>query len=141
MVHALKEIHRVLAPDGILLDLRPLEERWPVEIASVRETRQAGRLLDSETALETDRITNRAMEQAAAEKLFVKESDEFFPFFYYWDTPNEMQTFISEEWEDFNELDEATLQALRSAWAAADADCRVRLRMKMLIARWRKIQP
>lgn len=140
MVHALREVHRVIAPNGILLDLRPLDERWPVEIESAREIQQVGRLLDSELAVESDLASNRAMEQAAAEKLFVREQEEFFPFFYYWDTPNEMQTFIDEEWENFNKLDESVVQALRSAWAVADADSRVRLRIKMLIARWKKIQ-
>jgi len=139
MVHALREVHRVLAPNGILIDLRPLDERWPVEIASARETRPAGRLLDSETALATDQSANQAVEQVAREKLFAKEKEEFFSYFYYWDTPNEMQTFINEEWENFNELDEATMQVVRSAWAVADADSRVRLRMKMLITRWKKI--
>jgi len=139
MVHALREVHRVLAPNGILIDLRPLDERWPVEIASARETRSVGRLLDSETALATDQSANQAVEQVAREKLFAKEKEEFFSYFYYWDTPNEMQTFINEEWENFNELDEATMQAVRSAWAVADADSRVRLRMKMLITRWKKI--
>ncbi len=140
MVHALREVHRVLAPNGILIDLRPLDERWPVEIASARATQQVGRLIDSELAVESDLASNRAVEQAAAERLFVREKEETFPLFYYWDTPNEMQTFIHEEWEDFNKLDESVIQAVRSAWAVADADSRVRLRIKMLIARWKKIQ-
>ena len=33
MVHALEEIHRTLRPGGLLIDLRPLLDRWPVEVA------------------------------------------------------------------------------------------------------------
>jgi hypothetical protein len=138
MVHALREIRRVLAPDGILIDLRPLDERWPVEVASARETRQIGRLLDLEHAITSDESANRAMERMQADGLFARETQEFFPLFYYWDSPNEMQDFIREEWEDFNALEEETLRAARSAWAVADGDSRVRIRVKMLIARWKK---
>ena len=138
MVHALREVHRVLVPDGILIDLRPLDDRWPVEIASRRETRQVGRLVDFDQALSSDRAADQAVETVAAEGRFQRESGEFFPFLYSWDSPNEMQEFIEEEWEDFNGLDEETLRAARSAWAVADADSRVRIRVKMLITRWRK---
>ncbi len=138
MVHALREIHRVLAPNGILIDLRPYDDRWPIEVSSARETLQVGRLLDLENAISSDRAAERAMEQAAGEGRFIREQGEFFPLFYYWDTPNEMQEYITEEWEDFNGLDEETMPAIRSAWAIADADSRVRICMKMLITRWRK---
>ncbi len=138
MVHALREIQRVLIPGGILVDLRPFDDRWPVEVNSARETREVGRLLDFDHAISSDQAAERAMEQAAAEGRFRREAGEFFSFFYYWDTPNEMQEYIAEEWEDFNGLEEETVQAARSAWAVADADSRVRIRMKMLIARWRR---
>jgi len=138
MVHALREIQRVLRPDGLLIDLRPFDDRWPVEVTSARETHQVGRLLDLEFAITSDQAAERAIEQAAAEGRFIREEGEFFPFLYYWDTPNEMQEFIAEEWEEFNGLDQETMQAARSAWAIGDADSRVRIRMKMLITRWRK---
>jgi hypothetical protein len=138
MVHALREIHRALAPDGILIDLRPLDDRWPVEVASRRETRQVGRLLDLEHALAGDNAANRAMDRVEREGLFERQEQEFFPLYYSWDSPGEMQEYIQEEWEEYNSLDEPTLQAVRSAWAVADGDSRVRIRVKMLIARWGK---
>ena len=42
MVHALSEVRRVLSPDGILIDLRPLADNWPVEVVSLREVRRTG---------------------------------------------------------------------------------------------------
>lgn len=138
MVHALRELHRVLAPDGILIDLRPLDDRWPVEVTSARAANRVGRLLDTELAIASDEAANRAVGQAALEGCFRREAGEFFAFNYYWDTPNEMQEFIAEEWEDYNGLDEQTMQAARAAWAIGDADSRVRIQMKMLITRWRK---
>ncbi|MBK9601135.1 MAG: hypothetical protein IPO36_04725 [Anaerolineales bacterium] len=46
MVHALDEIRRTLKSDGILIDLRPVEDRWAVEVASQQEIQTAGQLTD-----------------------------------------------------------------------------------------------
>jgi hypothetical protein len=138
MVHALSEIQRVLAPAGILIDLRPLADRWQIEVASAREVSEAGRLTDLEMGLEDDRSANEAMIQAESQGWFLREREEFFPFFYYWDSPNEMKEYLDEEWADFTAIDEDTWNNIRSLWAAADADARLRIRVKMLITRWRK---
>ena len=138
MVHALNEIRRVLVPDGILIDLRPVTDRWPVEVASRREVKEAGRLTDLEIGLDDDRSANEAMLQAEAQGWFLRELEEYFPFFYYWDSPNEMKKYIDEEWTDFMAIEEDMWKTIRSMWAVADADARLRIRMKMLITRWRK---
>ena len=54
MVHALEEINRVLVPSGLLIDLRPLLERWPVEIAWGNGYREIGRLTDLPEGLSDD---------------------------------------------------------------------------------------
>ena len=69
---------------------------------------------------------------------FKREQDELFPFFYSWDTPSEMEEFVDDDWSDFVGMEEATRRATRSAWAVADADSRVRVRVEIWIARWRK---
>ncbi|MBI2759754.1 MAG: hypothetical protein HYX49_13910 [Chloroflexi bacterium] len=138
MVHALHEIHRVLAPNGILIDLRPLADHWPVEVASIRDVRKAGRVDDMPVGIEDDKAANQAIARAATEKLFVQEQAEFFPFFYYWDSPKEMQAYIDDDWADFVSIDEAVWKNIRSTWAVADADARLRVKVKMMIARWKK---
>jgi hypothetical protein len=139
MVHALNEIRRVLGPLGSLIDLRPLEDRWLVEVTTSSGFQPVGRLLDHETALADDEASNRAVAQSAEQGWFLNERQTFFPFFYYWDTPNEMKEYIEKEWEGFNGLEEETLQKARSAWASGGAEARLRVRMKMMITRWRKI--
>ena len=138
MVHALSEIRRTLVPNGILIDLRPVLDRWSIEVASAREIRETGRMQDFEFGLADDRAANQSMTQAEQNGWFVREQEEFFSYVYSWDTPKEMEEWINEEWEDFIGLDEETQKSTRSAWAIGDADSRVRLRMKMLITRWRK---
>jgi SAM-dependent methyltransferase len=139
MVHALKEIHRVLAPEGILIDLRPLTGDWPMEVASQREVKEAGRVSDMPVGLADDQAANDSIAQAAKGNWFVREQGEFFPFFYYWDSPNEMQEYIESEWVDFLTVEEAVWKNIRSLWAVADADARLRVRLKMMITRWKKL--
>jgi len=81
MVHALNEIRRVLAPDGILIDLRPLAANWPIEVATSQDFLEAGRLSDSATGLEDDRAANESMANAEAQKWFIRQREEFFHFF------------------------------------------------------------
>ena len=139
MVHALSEIRRVLVPEGILIDLRPILDRWQIEVVSARELRETGRVQDFPIGLADDEAANRFMEQAEAHGWFLSEQEEFFSYLYLWDTPKEMEEWIEEEWHGFIGLNEETKRATRSAWALGDADSQVRLRVKMLITRWKKL--
>jgi hypothetical protein len=136
MVHALREIHRVLVPSGILIDMRPLLDRWQIGVSSAREVRDIGRVHDFPVGLADDEAANRAIAEAASRSWFVRDRQEFFSYSYSWDTAGEMEEWIEEEWEGFIAVDEETKRATRSAWALGDADTRVRLQVKMLIARW-----
>ncbi len=136
MVHALDEVRRVLVPDGILIDIRPIMDRWPVEVVSLNDFKETGRAVDFPEQINADLAANRAMQEAEARGWFTRERDEFFPFFYSWDTPSEMEEFLVEEWPDFIELSEEVKRATRSAWAIGEADSRVRVRVKILITRW-----
>ncbi len=136
MVHALSEIRRVLVPDGILIDLRPVLDRWQIEVLSAREVRETGRVQDFSIGLADDEAANRTVSQASNNGWFTRDQEEFFSYDYSWDTPSEMEEWIATEWEDFIAMDEETKQSTRSAWALGDADTRVRLRVKMLITRW-----
>ena len=140
MVHALSEIRRVLVPDGILIDMRPLLDRWRIDVSSAREVRETGRVQDFPLGLADDEAANKAIAQAAANGWFGGDGQDFFSYFYSWDTPGDMEEWIDTEWEDFIALDEETKRATRSAWAVGDADTQVRLQVKMLIARWKVIK-
>jgi SAM-dependent methyltransferase len=139
MVHALDEIRRTLKPDGVLIDLRPVEENWPVEVNSSTGYQAAGRLIDVPLALKDDEAAFRAMREVESRRWYIKEKEAEFAFFYYWDTPSEMKEFMDEEWGDFEKLEEDVFQKTKSLWALANADARVRVRVKMLITRWRKL--
>ena len=137
-MHALAEIRRVLVPDGILIDLRPLADNWRVEVVSLREIKRTGRVEDLPEQTNGDIASNEAMKEVEKRGWFKREQDELFPFFYSWDTPSEMESFVDDDWSDFVGMEEDTRRATRSAWAVADADSRVRVRVEIWIARWRK---
>jgi hypothetical protein len=138
MVHALSEIRRVLVPNGILIDLRPILSNWPIEVVSAREIRETGRIQDLPVGLADDNAANQSIAQAEQNAWFTREEEEFFPFYYSWDSPSEMEEWITEEWHDFIQLNEESKRATRSAWALGDADSAVRVGVKMLITRWKK---
>jgi len=138
MVHALNEIRRVLVNDGSLIDLRPILDRWPIEVSSNREVLGVGRAIDLPSAVNDDGAANQAMEEAEKRGWFVRRSEEVFPFFYYWDSPKEMQEYIDETWNDVIQIEDNLWNNLRSKWATANADARVRIRLKMMISALQK---
>jgi hypothetical protein len=139
MVHALEEARRVLVPEGILIDMRPLADRWRVEVVSGRGSQETGRVHDLPDQVTGDTAANQAMQEVEARGWFRREAEEIFPFFYSWDTPSELEEFVEEDWGGFIELDDETTRNTRSNWALADADSRVRIRVNILITRWRKL--
>jgi hypothetical protein len=138
MVHALEQIKRTLVPRGLLIDLRPLLGAWPVEVAWGNRYREVGHLRGLPEGLSDDEAAEHAMEEAARQGWFSLEEGEHFSLFYSWDTANDMEAFLREEWDGFVELDEDVSRAAKSAWAVAEADARVRVRAEMLIKRWRR---
>jgi len=45
---------------------------------------------------------------------------------------------VDDDWSDFVGMEEDTRRATRAAWAVADGDSRVRVRIEIWIARWLK---
>jgi hypothetical protein len=140
MVHALDEIRRVLVPGGILIDIRPLSDRWPIEVASTRGVRETGRVDDFPEPLSADRASNEAMNEAETRGWFEREQEGRFPYIYSWDRPSEMEEFVVEDWSDFVQLSDPVKHETRSAWASADADARVQVKVQILITRWKVIK-
>lgn len=71
MVHALREVHRVLVPRGILIDARP-DSRVPAyaERRKVRGFQRFAVIRTNRTELANDRASDRARAQAVREGLF-----------------------------------------------------------------------
>ncbi len=141
MVHALNEIHRVLAGDGTLIDLRPFVNHSPVQVVSGSEIHVAGRVSQLPEDIANDEAADKSIAKAAKQGWFILERKEFFPFSYYWDSPEEMQAFIDEEWADFVTIHEEVWRNVHSMWIAAGPHALLGIQLKMLVARWKVVKP
>jgi hypothetical protein len=139
MVHALDEIRRTLKTNGTLIDLRPVESNWSVEVSSSTGYQVAGSLNDMPMGLADDEAAFKAMREVESRRWYIKEKEEEFAFFYCWDTPSEMKEFMETEWEDFEKMEENVYRTAQSLWSQANADAQVRVRVKMLITKWRRV--
>jgi hypothetical protein len=99
----------------------------------------SGRLSDLPVGVADDAAANQAMREVQSRGWFIQKTVEEFLFFYYWDTPSEMKEFMETEWDGFEKLEEAVYRKTSSLWASANADARVRVRVKMHAGVWNKI--
>ena len=89
MVHALKEIRRVLVPSGLLMDWRPIGVCWPLEIEFAGQRRLVA-LLDRAPHIRDDAMCEQAMALAVCEGWFVPERQQTFAFTAHWNTAAEV---------------------------------------------------
>jgi hypothetical protein len=107
-------------------------------VISDRTRYPIGWLKDLPSELADAEAANTAIKEAARQGWFVCESKQGFRFSYYCDTPEEMRQLIRDEWSDFVELEEDSFSTTQKVWADAGPARRVRMQVKMHLARWRK---
>jgi SAM-dependent methyltransferase len=94
MVHALEEIHRLLRPDGNLVDIRPVVE------APLIEVHQGGRVLfaqpNPDYSAEDYRQADNALAQVIQRRFFVLERSRQFDFLVYGSSVAELRAYIAE---------------------------------------------
>jgi hypothetical protein len=138
MVHALEEIKRSLVPGGLLVDLRPVADQWQVELFSAQVCQEVGRLQDLPEGLADDVAAAEAVEYILQAGWFTQEKSTIFDLFYYWDTPEEMEAYIHEQWDSFIALPEDVQYLTRVVWANSKGSSLVRVRRKMHLSIYRK---
>lgn len=93
MVHALHEAHRVLKPNGLLMDLRPAAVHRRVGIERGGRYQQLGTMREK---LDDDRAANRAVAHVVQEGLFKAEWRTQVDCKRVMDTRDDFQAFIDE---------------------------------------------
>jgi hypothetical protein len=136
MVHALKQLWRVLVPHGSLIDLRPLAQNPPVEIVVGEQVFQAGRA-DVSSALPDDVVSDKSLDEVVDEGWFVRECEELFDYAIYWDTLDEMIAYAEWDWIRVF-LPEAMLTEARRLLESSGEGARLRVRRRIVISRYRK---
>ena len=99
MVHALEAVHRLLRPDGTLVDIRPYAEPSILKVMAgdqilFAEPKREG---DHEGVLDSD----RAMDEILEHKVFAVERGRDFEFFSYGSTAAELREF----WDRYNDYE------------------------------------
>jgi hypothetical protein len=122
----------------MLIDLRPVADRWPVEVMATKARWVVGQLEDLPLQLADDAACANAMSQAARAGWFVQEGAQTFDLWYSWDTPEAMRDYIVEEWNGYCELLAQVYEQAQALWVQAGSGRIMRVRLKMHLGRWRK---
>lgn len=93
MVHALHEIWRVLVGNGSLVDLRPLSCQCPIELVTPSGVVHVGEA-DATGMAADDDASDRAIRGIVEQGRFVPREDMQFDFDFYWDSVQELTSFI-----------------------------------------------
>ncbi len=138
MVHALEEIRDSLVHHGVMIDLRPLADSWPIEIVLGEKIVQVGLVTDLPSGPAGDQAANDAMETANRLGWFNQRGTRVFPFNYYWDSLEEMTAHVKEKWADFAVIKPNVIRAARSVLREVESGYRIRIRLKMFLSCWEK---
>ena len=93
MVHALQEAHRVLKPQGLLIDLRPAPAHRRLGLGEGRRWQFVGLLHE---VLDDDHAADAAVAQVVRERLFRRESRTQFQFDRVMDTLDEVRVWLGD---------------------------------------------
>lgn len=99
MVHALTTIYRLLAPDGILIDLHPSGLPAVIEAHVGGRARVVGHIRETDDFVEY-RQADAALRQVVDAGLFALERAGAFDFTYQADSLADLQAYLAAEWAD-----------------------------------------
>jgi hypothetical protein len=137
MVHALKKTHRLLKPDGLLIDIQPTPTPQTVEVHSDGRASEAGKLGHRQDwALHKQ--AHAALAQVVEEGLFVVEREINFPFLYHADTLVTLRNWLAENWEN-SILDDETGRRVEELLASAGAGSVAIIREPVRMMRLRQV--
>ena len=93
MVHALLEVHRVLKPNGLLIDLRPAAKHRRVGFGMGKYWQPVGVMRE---AFDDDWAANRAVREALRLRLFQRETQSEFDIDRVMDSIGEFRAWLDE---------------------------------------------
>ena len=100
MVHALEDIHRLVKPAGILIDIHPVAESSPIEIHHGRKIDLAGNLSIRQWCTDYEQA-DHALAEITQRGLFAVEHESVFDSLTHYDSVEEMRTALKESIHKF----------------------------------------
>jgi hypothetical protein len=137
MVHALKEAHRVLLPQGIMIDVRPLSVDVPLEII-YRDGSESAGMIDMSPDIDNDIAADKAIESVLKERIYKESSKEYFDFAYYWKTIKDMEDDLDEFWKDDVILPDQVIQQARLLFNKRRPQTQIRVGVRMKLGKYEK---
>lgn len=95
MVHALEKIHRLLKPNGFLIDIHPVAEHSSVEIHQNENINLVGQLEVSQWCVDFQEA-DKALEEIIKRGIFMVEQKGMFETLTYYDSATEMGTALKQ---------------------------------------------
>ena len=138
MVHALKTVHGLLKPDGILIDIHPAYEARAVEVHVDGDITHAGFVQRPDEFIDL-RQANEALQEVIGQGLFEFEQTGKFTFLTRSDNPDDWLDELTGDWT-VSYLDEETIQHIEDAFSGPGRRKEVVIREIVDIARLRVIR-
>ncbi len=138
MVHALKQAWRVLVPNGVMIDVRPLSVDMPVEVVYPGGSDLAGRA-DPSPDLKYDIAADKAVFSVLKDGLFQLTDLDLFEFVYYWKTYHGMVVDFAERWQDELIVPQQVLKRAQRLYREHRHVSHLRMPMKMQLGKYIKL--
>ncbi len=134
MVHALKEVWRVLKPGGVLIDLRPISVDVPLFILTTTGWKSAG-LPDQSPDRIHDLAANRTIRNVVNDGLFIGLKQEYFTTKYYWKNLKELKSDVENYWKEDVIVSKEIWQHARLLYTSGSGQRRILfpLRRKLIV--------
>jgi len=137
MGHALKKIHRLLKPAGVLIDIHPTPEPASLEVRIGMQSTPAGWMQETDDYAGYEQ-SDAALAEAIKRDLFIAERQGNFEFIVYADSIEELrEEYLSDFWEQAY-IDDITLARLEEMLSTSERDKEIILRESIQIARLKK---
>ena len=137
MVHALKEAYRILVPQGIMIDVRPLSVDVPLEII-YKGGRESAGILDLSPDIDKDIAADRAIECVILDRIYKESYVEYFDFIYYWKTIKGMEEDLEDYWKDDVVVPKEVLHQARMLFKKRRPQTQIRVGVQMKLGKYRK---
>ncbi len=137
MVHALKEAWRVLRPEGMLIDLRPISTNAALEVL-VHDTFVSAGQIDESPGLPVDLAADEAILQMINMGAFGESERIGFEVSFYWQSLAGMQAYTAERWEESARIPAPVMKRAVKLESEAHNPHRVRIRRRIHLATYVK---
>lgn len=137
MVHALEQIHFLLKPDGILIDIHPLAEPPPIDVRLGEKVQTVGWVREVDDYCEYV-AADEALQTAVFRNLYSWQNQGTFTFTTYADTILDLRDHLAETWTDAI-IDDNVIRYTQDLMQNPESDKEVILREVIKIARFKAI--